>query len=472
MLEPRLILFNLLIKLGVATAVSSSLVRSKEFKSLIFRERRETRQKIYLALWMAIPIALGVWIRVSVNSFLAGDLSLETALLLGVIGGRLSGGLGGALMSLPAALHGEWASVPLNAFAGIIAGQLRRVAPEQEDIWSFSPFIDLTLYRMIRRNLPRPRVFDWQITFFATIVGLRFLQTEIWRFWPNSIFSLESPGLWMGGDSTLNGYLVESAIYLTVVMVVGTELKLFNSVRIQIKLEEQERLLLQARMAALQNQINPHFLFNTLNSISSLVRFDPDTAREMILKLATILRRLLHSTDSFVALREEVEFIDNYLDIEVVRFGPDKLKVVKDLDPLSLDAMVPSMLLQPLVENCIKHGLSPKVEGGSITLRSRVIKSRLVIEVEDDGVGIAPARGLVREPGRADGFGGTGIGMANVAERLKVLYGDAARLMIESRDSGGTLIRLRLPILPNPEELMTTSAIVPVPFGKSLRKAE
>jgi two-component system LytT family sensor kinase len=300
-------------------------------------------------------------------------------------------------------------------------------------------------------------------------VGLRFLQTEIWRFWPNSIFSLESPGLWMGGaGGTLNGYLVESAIYLSVVMVVGTELKIFNSVRIQIKLEEQERLLLQARMAALQNQINPHFLFNTLNSISSLVRFDPDTAREMILKLATILRRLLHSADSFVPLREEVEFIDNYLDIEVVRFGRDKLKVVKDLDPASLEAIVPSMLLQPLVENCIKHGLAPKVEGGSITLRSRVIKSRLVVEVEDNGVGMGSAEALTE----ADGLGGMGIGMANVAERLKVLYGDAAKMMVESREGGGTLIRLRLPILPNPEELMTATTIAPAPFGKSLRKAE
>src|ERR1700691_3858105 len=175
MLEPRLILVNLLIKLGVAAAVSSALVRSKEFKSLLFREHRETRDKIYLALWMAIPIALGVWIRCSVKSFFAGDLSLETALLLGVIGGRLSGGLGGALIALPAALHGEWAALSLATFAGIVAGWLRRFAPEQEDIWSFSPFIDLTLYRIIRRNLPRPRVFDWQIAFFATCVGLRFL---------------------------------------------------------------------------------------------------------------------------------------------------------------------------------------------------------------------------------------------------------------------------------------------------------
>jgi two-component system LytT family sensor kinase len=362
--------------------------------------------------------------------------------------------------------------MPLNVFAGIVAGWLRRFAPEQEDIWSFSPFIDQSLYRMIRRNLPRPRVFDWQVTFFATVVALRFLQTEIWRFWPNSIFSLESPELWVNGTrGTLNGYLLESAIYLTVVMVVGTELKIFNSVRIQIKLEEQERLLLQARMTALQNQINPHFLFNTLNSISSLVRFDPDTAREMILKLATILRRLLHSTDSFVTLREEVEFIDHYLDIEVVRFGRDKLNVIKDLQPGSLDAMVPSMLLQPLVENCIKHGLASKIDGGSITLRSRLIKSRLVIEVEDDGIGMGAAQ-LLERP---DGLGGGGIGMANVAERLKVLYGDAAKMIIESREGRGTLVRLRLPILPNPEELMTmapTATSAPAPFGKSLRKAE
>ena len=467
MLEPWLILVHLLLKLGVAVTVSTVLGRSKEFKKLLFHEQRETRHKIYLALAMSIPIAIGVWIRIHVKSFLAGDLALETALLLGVVGGRLSGGFGGALMALPAVFHGEWASLPLNVFAGIIAGQLRRFAPEQEDIWSFSPFIDLSLYRMIRRHLPRPRVFDWQSTFFATIVGLRFLQTEIWRFFPNSIFSLESPELW-GKGGTLNGYLVESAIYLTVVMVVGTELKIFNNVRIEMKLEEQERLLLQARMAALQNQINPHFLFNTLNSISSLVRFDPDTAREMILKLATILRRLLHSTDSFVPLREEVEFIDNYLDIEVVRFGRDKLKVIKELDPASLEAMVPSMLLQPLVENCIKHGLSPKIEGGSITLRSRLIKSRLVVEVEDDGVGMAAVR--MNEP--PDGGGTGGIGMANVAERLKVLYGDTAKMMIENREGGGTLIRLRLPLLPNPEELMTTSTIAPAPFGKSLRKAE
>jgi len=431
-MEPRVILINLLVKLGVAAAVASALVRSVEFKSLLFREQRTLRQKIYLVLWIGIPLALGVWIRFSVRNFVAADISFETTVLLGVVGGRVVGMAGGVLLAFPALLHGEWATLPFNVLCGCVAGQLRTMAPEPEDIWSFSPFIDLSIYRMIRRNLPTPRLFDWQIMFFVTIVALRFVHTELWRLLPSSTFSVESPRPW-----------VEVAIYATSVMVIGTALKIWNSVRIQIKLEEQERLLMHARMEALQNQINPHFLFNTLNSVSSLVRFDPDTARDMIIKLANILRRLLNSTDAFVPLREEVEFIDNYLDIEVVRFGRDKLRVVKELDPQSLDILVPSMLLQPLVENSIKHGLSSKIEGGSIHIRGRLAGSVLVIEVEDDGVGMGAAN-LLEKP---TGLGGTGIGMANVAERLKVLYGDTARMTIDSQDGKGTLVRLRLPQL-------------------------
>jgi two-component system, LytTR family, sensor kinase len=133
------------------------------------------------------------------------------------------------------------------------------------------------------------------------------------------------------------------------------------------------------------------------------------------------------------------------LDIEVVRFGRDKLRVLKELAPASLDVLVPSMLLQPLVENSIKHGLSSKIEGGSIYLRSRLAAgdSQLIVEIEDDGVGM----GAVNLLERPTGLGGTGIGMANVAERLKVLYGDTARMTIDSHEGKGTLIRLRLPVL-------------------------
>jgi two-component system LytT family sensor kinase len=431
-MEPRLILINLLVKLGVAASAASILGRSVEFKSLLFREERSWKQKIYLVLWIGIPMALGVWIRLSAKSFVAGDLSFETTMLLGVVAGRFTGVLGGVLVALPALFHGEWATLPFNVLCGFLAGQLRSLAPDPDDIWSFSPFIDLSIYRWIRRNLPRPRLFDWQIMFFVTIVGLRLVHTEMFRFLPSATFSLESENWW-----------VESAIYATSIMVIGTELKIWNSVRIQIKLEEQERMLLHARMEALQNQINPHFLFNTLNSVSSLVRFDPDTARELIIKLANILRRLLQSSDAFVPLRDELEFIDDYLDIEVVRFGRDKLRVVKELDAPSLGAMIPSMLLQPLVENSIKHGLASKIEGGSIYLRSRLTDSQVIIEVEDDGVGMGAAN-LLERP---SGLGGNGIGMANVAERLKVLYGDKARMTIDSHEGKGTLVRLRLPVL-------------------------
>src|SRR5579864_977657 len=240
-MEQRLILVNLLVKLGVAAAVASTLVRSLEFKSLLFREERSLKQQVYLVLWIGVPMAIAVWIRFLQKSFLAGDLSFETTILLGVIAGRFTGMLGGAFLALPALLHGEWATMPFNVLCGFIAGQLRTLAPDKDDIWSFSPFIDLSIYRWIRRNLPKPRLFDWQIMFFVTIVALRFMHSEIRHFFPTATFSLESSNPW-----------VELAIYATSIIVIGTQLKIFNGVRIQIKLEEQERLLLQARMEALQ----------------------------------------------------------------------------------------------------------------------------------------------------------------------------------------------------------------------------
>ena len=435
-MEQRLILINLLVKLGVAAAVAAGLIRWVEFKSLLFREDRTLKQKIQLVLWMTIAawigirLALGVWIRFGAESSFAGDLSFETILLLGVIAGRFAGISGGVLLAFPEFFSRSWLVLPMNVLVGFIAGQLRRFAPSHEEVWKFSPFNYLSVSRWVRRDQPRPSLTDWQMMFLLTIVLLRFMESET--------------GRWMNGYSVLpNARWVDVLTYATSVVVIVIQLKIWNGVRLQIKLEEQEGLLLNARMTALQNQINPHFLFNTLNSVSSLVRFAPDTARELILKLAKILRRLLHSSDAFVPLQEEIDFIDNYLDIEVVRFGRDKLRVFKELDPASLEVMVPSMLLQPLVENSIKHGLSTKLEGGSIFLRSRLADANLTIEVEDDGVGMGSAQLLEKPTGLGEG----GIGMANIAERLKVLYGDTARMTVDSRNGKGTLVRLRLPVL-------------------------
>ena len=143
-------------------------------------------------------MALGVWVRFVQKSFLAGDLSFETTILLGVVGGRFAGIMGGALLGFPALLYGEWATLPFMLICGFVSGQLRSLAADRDDIWSFSPFVDLSIYRWIRRNLPTPRPFEWQTMFFATIVALRFVQTEIAPLFPATPLSAwrAPPGGW------------------------------------------------------------------------------------------------------------------------------------------------------------------------------------------------------------------------------------------------------------------------------------
>ena len=432
-MDQRLVLVTLLIKLGVAAAISSVLARSRRFRVLLFREMRPLSENLEMVAFIGVPYALGVIVRHSVKNFIAADLSFESAILMGVITGRVGGMAGGLLVSLPQLAMQDWTNLPVNVLAGLLAGWMRRLATDKEAIWSFSPLFDLSIYRWIRRTIAKSFI-DWQTSFFVLILSLEFLLQQAKAMFPLHTFALVA-----------SNWAVLIAIYLGTVMCVAIALKVLNNTRIEMKLEEQQRLLLQARMDALQSQINPHFLFNTLNSVSSLVRFDPDTARVMIVKLSNILRRLLGRGDNFVHLREEFAFIDDYLDIEVVRFGRDKLKVVKEQEADSLEAIIPSMILQPLVENSIKHGLSPKVDGGSIYLRSRIVDSKLVIEVEDDGVGMGG--------GSSDGDS-TGIGLANVQERLKVLYGDTASMEMESKGGTGTTVRLVLPMPQSEDDSM------------------
>lgn len=428
MIEPRLILITLLVKLGVAAAISGALARSREFKNLLFAQKRSTGQTLGLWAFIVVPLALGVWVRVVVPNFYAADLSFETTILLGILIGPLSAILGAIAMSFPAMLHHEYLSLPFNLAVAITAGIFGKFV-EEEEIWSFSPFVDLSIYRWVRRNLRKPR-FDRQILLLVIIVGMEICREWLAMLYPHRLFALLT-GSW----------LVRLAVWTCAAMVVGIPLKVWNAVRNERFLEEQKRLLLEARLDALQRQINPHFLFNTLNSIASLVRFRPDQARELIVKLANILRALLKDHDSYVRLRDELSFTDDYLDIEVARFGVEKLRVVKEIDPETLDLPVPSMLLQPLIENSIKHGLEPRISGGTITLRSRLDLDRIIIEVEDDGVGIAP--------GRSHSSGvlqGTGIGMKNVRERLDVLFGEDAHFDVTSRPGRGTKVTLGIPV--------------------------
>ena len=216
-------------------------------------------------------------------------------------------------------------------------------------------------------------------------------------------------------------------------------LKIWNNTRNEKKLEEQARLLVEARLAALTSQINPHFLFNTLNSVSSLIRTNPNQARVMVVKLSKVLRRLLRKHENFSTLREELSFIEDYLSIEVVRFG-DKLRFEKDVADDTLDMLVPSMLLQPLVEN--SHQARAERQSGRRHhphSHPAARESRLHLLVEDDGVGIPEDQaGHAARPGM-------GIGVSNVNERLKVLFGNEYRMWIESQPGHGTRIQIEVP---------------------------
>lgn len=425
--DEKLLLITLLVKLGVSAAVASALARARTFQRLLFAEKRRHRQTAAMLAFFLVPLTLGVWVRLTVPNFLAADISFETTVLLGLLVGPGWAMLGGAVLAFPALLHGEYLSLPFNAALGLAAGSLGRLM-ENDEIWSFTPFIDLSLYRWIRRNLRQPRM-DRQILMLFVIAGFEIVHEWIARLYPRRLFALQTNIVWL-----------QMLCWLCAPMVVGIALKVWNALRIELKLEEQKRLLLEARLDALQRQINPHFLFNTLNSIASLVRTRPEKAREMTVKLASILRALLKDHDSSVPLREELRFTDDYLDIEVVRFGAEKLRVVKQIDPATLDLPVPSILLQPLIENSIKHGLEPRIKGGTITVRSHIAGNRLLIEVADDGVGIdtRPQNSVRRT--------GAGIGMKNVRERLEVLYGNQASFKVVSSPGRGTQVLIELPM--------------------------
>jgi two-component system LytT family sensor kinase len=424
-------LVSLLLKLGVMASIASILARSSTFKSMLMLENRTLKQRLTWSLWLSIVFGASVATRVIVPLYQAADLGLEGCMLAGILGGYVAGLLSGVLIALPALFNGEHLAMPLLAGIGVLGGLLRDIAPESEAIWRFSPLPDLNIYRFFKESrLYRHTAFH--LLLFTGILIAEALRRMLVHVSNSDLLNLTPV------PAELPYPLAICAIYATTLFAVAIPLKIWNNTRNERKLEEQSRLLVEARLAALTSQINPHFLFNTLNSVSSLIRTDPNQARIMVLKLSKVLRRLLRKHENFSTLREELSFIEDYLSIEVTRFG-EKLRFEKDVAEETLDILVPSMLLQPLVENSIKHGLSSKVEGGTIRIHIRRSGGKLHILVADDGVGIPESKLATLLD--------HGIGVSNVNERLKVLFGNQYRMWIESQPGQGTRIQMEMPEL-------------------------
>lgn len=202
----------------------------------------------------------------------------------------------------------------------------------------------------------------------------------------------------------------------------------------EVRAAELETHLTEARLQALQMQLNPHFLFNTLNAISSLMHKDVEEADRMIVHLSDLLRYALDSTEAQeVPLRQELDFLDRYLQIQQARFG-DRLAVRREISDETLDAHVPNLVLQPLVENAIEHGIAPHARPGEIVLRARRRDDRLELEVQDNGAGLPADKPLV-----------DGIGLSNTRARLLQLYGPAHELQLTNGGGGGLVVRIRIP---------------------------
>jgi len=422
------LLVTLIVKIAVMVVLATMLVRYHRFRNLLISERRPWPMRLFFAFGLGLPVAVGVVARLLLG-YKALDLTLEGAFLAGLVTGPWAGALTGVLIGTPGLLAREWGALPFAIGCGFAAGGLREACPK-EAIWKFSPFVFGDLHKYLWQMIRSFRV-DWQIPLLLLPISLELIRQAVGHTWQGRLFYID-------GATPFQTAMV----YLATVLCIATPIKIWNNARIEHRLHEQEKLLMRARIDALSHQINPHFLFNTLASISSLIRTKPETARMLILKLSNMLRRRLRQQDHFIPLREELASVDEYLDIEVIRFGA-QLQVDKDIGPDTLDVPVPSMILQPLVENSIKHGIAPKVGGGRILLRAAREDEHLVIEIHDNGLGMSDDR-------LQNALSG-GIGLSNVDERLRVVYGTQCSVRLTSAPGQGTVARIEIP-LAVPEE--------------------
>lgn len=204
---------------------------------------------------------------------------------------------------------------------------------------------------------------------------------------------------------------------------------------VELRAQHAEHELLRARVENLQARLNPHFLFNSLNTVAALVEEDQDKAVDAIERLSDLLRYGLEGTqDAFVSLRQEIAALEDYIALERLRFG-DRLRFSVDVDPAALDFEVPSLALQPLVENAVKHGVNASTRGATIVLQGRLEGGSLELDVIDDGPG-------------SSAVGGTSVGEGSVRKRLQLSYGPQARFEAGPVAEGGYRVALRLPAKP------------------------
>lgn len=304
--------------------------------------------------------------------------------------------------------------------------------------WAFLTPLVLSINRRIRRARPgawrflAAHVAGMVVVFVPYWLTVRVISLS-WRCWTSGWHPGQLAALVPTTQNVLGGFLGVPFVYFLILL--GAEAMQHAEARKEEEIQAGRlaRQLSDARLALLQRQLHPHFLFNALQAISTLLHRDPTTADRLLVGLSGLLRAMLDSASGHtLPLRAELDLTRKYLDIEQVRFGA-RLCVLWCVDGSVLDVPVPSLIVLPLVENAIRHGLSPKVGPGRLTIGARSDGSRLLLTVEDDGLG-AP---LPLRPG---------LGVGNTRERLDALYGQGAALTTETAPNAGFRARIELPL--------------------------
>ena len=295
--------------------------------------------------------------------------------------------------------------------------------------------ISLILSVIYRYVIEKRPIITWSATVLAVLVGSAvYAYIDAWVL----------QTIRQSAEETAFTSLLIGALYIDTILL-GAWSALYFAINYFVRAEEQADQMLRleaqatsAQLTMLRYQLNPHFLFNTLNSISTLVLLkQTEQANAMLSRLSSFLRyTLINEAAAKVSLTQEVETLKLYLDIEKMRFE-ERLRTNFDIDPAAANALVPSLLLQPLVENAIKYAVTPKEEGADISITAQLVGQKLRITVSDTGPGL--------QPGQQDHSLSTGVGMANTRERLSQAYGDDQRFEHYVKASGGFEVLLELP---------------------------
>ncbi len=339
-----------------------------------------------------------------------------------------------------------WTSVAL-VLAGLQSLSLERSLPPpstllfQVALWlPWVPATPVVFWLHGRLPLPhqtRGRLGQHLAAHAALAVAIGFVLTTALAVAELRLAGMELPSIgqllglvWRSGRSNV---LLTALVY-AVVLATAT------GIWLQRHAHERERQLTRARLLALRTQLRPHFLFNTLHAVGSLIDEEPRAAQSMIARLSDLLRASLDDGDrEVVSLGAELDLVRSYLEIEAVRFE-DRLSVQWDVDDSLLDAPVPRFILQPLVENAIRHGIEPTRLGGCVTVSARRQADTLVLEIVDDG------QGLDETDGTSDLPKTLGVGLTNTQARLQVMYGRNGDLSVSKRSEGGTRATITLPL--------------------------